>query len=197
MPLEIPINGKLFYVPMYNPNYRKAKMNEQKTQFLYAKYPVIFRDHDKPMTQTCMCWGFEHDGGWFELIDELCDGLTLLMDKYDFEVIADQVKEKFGGLSFYIHTKGGACMSKRNIIERALSNFMFKHKWGTLYRKIIYFRQRFYKTPYEKVRALIDEAARKSYITCEICGAEGKTRGGFWLKTLCDKCDKKEAGGFS
>tara|TARA_R110002153_G_scaffold46642_2_gene131713 strand:- start:1695 stop:1805 length:111 start_codon:yes stop_codon:yes gene_type:complete len=26
---------------------------------IFEKYPKIFRDKDKPMTETCMCWGLE------------------------------------------------------------------------------------------------------------------------------------------
>lgn len=34
---------------------------------------------------------------------------------------------------------------------------------------------------------MISQAEDKSYLTCEICGDVGKTRGGWWYETLCDK----------
>ena len=62
---------------------------------LFEKYPNIFKNKDLPMNQTCMCWGIECGDGWYDLIDGLCSQLSPT-------VIADQVKEKYGGLRFYI-----------------------------------------------------------------------------------------------
>ena len=39
-------------------------------------------------------------------------------------------------------------------------------------------------------QAVIDFVEYLSLQTCEVCGAEGKPRGGGWIKTLCDKHDK-------
>jgi hypothetical protein len=43
---------------------------------------------------------------------------------------------------------------------------------------------------YDQVDKLIDEAEDKSFKTCENCGESGKVRGGGWIRTLCDKCNK-------
>ena len=64
---------------------------------LVNKYPSIFQQYGGDMRQTCMHWGFECGDGWFKVIDELCARLS----KFD-DVQAAQVKEKFGGLRFYI-----------------------------------------------------------------------------------------------
>jgi len=37
----------------------------------------------------------------------------------------------------------------------------------------------------------IEEAEAKSGVTCEQCGEPGTIRGDWWLKCLCDECDKK------
>jgi hypothetical protein len=97
---------------------------------LFAKYPKIFADKDKSMQETCMCWGIETPDDWYDIIDTLCYALTntyttyLNIDKEDAErlginptryrdkddyiysvecpqVIAEQVKEKYGTLRFY------------------------------------------------------------------------------------------------
>ncbi|MDP3792932.1 MAG: hypothetical protein Q8Q89_04375 [bacterium] len=47
-----------------------------------------------------MAFGFECGDGWFGLIKELCEKLRVLNLK-DFRVL--QVKEKFGGLRFYVN----------------------------------------------------------------------------------------------
>jgi hypothetical protein len=46
-------------------------MNSELTQRLVNRFPVLYQDYDSPMTQTCMCWGFDHGDGWFEIIWQL------------------------------------------------------------------------------------------------------------------------------
>ncbi len=60
----------------------------------------------KSPKETLMCFGFECDDGWFDLIWKLCENiekelkyLYILYDEEPFKVV--QVKEKFGGLRFY------------------------------------------------------------------------------------------------
>ena len=82
-------------------------------QEIYEKYPKIFGDRTKPMTETCMCWGLEVPRSWLPIIDELCDAMTTCtytMGVRDYDdviqfpqVVADQVKEKFNSLRFYYH----------------------------------------------------------------------------------------------
>ncbi len=62
---------------------------------LVKKYPKIFRDYGGDITKTCMGWGLSCGKGWFLLIDELCSKLS-------DSALALQVKEKFGGLRFYL-----------------------------------------------------------------------------------------------
>lgn len=71
-------------------------MNKENTQKLIEKYPNLYKDYHGDMRTTCMCWGFEHGDGWYDIIDELSKKLERL------GVVAVQVKEKYGGLRFYI-----------------------------------------------------------------------------------------------
>jgi hypothetical protein len=50
-----------------------------------------------------MCWGFECGDGWYNLLDELCGTIQTYIDhtKGVEQVVAVQVKEKFGDLRFY------------------------------------------------------------------------------------------------
>jgi hypothetical protein len=68
---------------------------------LCEKYPEIFANrHNK---NEPIVWGFECRDGWFILIDRLC-GIIQNRIKYNPEtpqVVAIQVKEKFGRLRFY------------------------------------------------------------------------------------------------
>ena len=99
-------------------------MTPERDAQLCAKYPKIFRDRNAPMQATCMCWGFECGDGWFDLIDTLCSVIQSHVDwairtqksafdrgeiseadlvpEEDMQVVAAQVKEKYGGLRFYV-----------------------------------------------------------------------------------------------
>lgn len=97
-------------------------MNADKTKALYEKYPKIFRQKDLSKQETAMCWGFSCGNGWYNIIDCLCDSIQQYIDhnqeswdRYkDLEekpkwlkepvpqIEAVQVKEKFGGLRFYV-----------------------------------------------------------------------------------------------
>ncbi|MFK4448353.1 hypothetical protein ABH944_008411 [Caballeronia udeis] len=66
---------------------------------LCTRYPETFarrHDRDAPIAfgiETCDCW--------FDLLDALCTSLQWATRQGDPQVVADQVKEKFGGLRFY------------------------------------------------------------------------------------------------
>jgi len=76
---------------------------------LYETYPNIFQQKDLPMTQTCMCWGFDCGDGWYNIIDTLCHQIQWHLehnlgadeDPDTVRVEATQVKEKYGTLRFY------------------------------------------------------------------------------------------------
>jgi len=81
-------------------------MRKELDDLLCEKYPKIFAERNMPMNLTCMCWGFQHNGGWFNIIDTLCNSIQWYLDqewnlpKEIPQVVAKQVKEKFGTLRF-------------------------------------------------------------------------------------------------
>jgi hypothetical protein len=139
-------------------------MRDELDQKLCADYPKIFANRFGDMKETAMCWGFECDDGWYNILNVLCANIQLHIDwrndrresmlkdnPYNQEipdevpqVIADQVKEKFGTLRFYYH--GGN----------------------------------------DKIDGMVQMAESMSAFTCEKCGALGKLRGRGWLYTACD-----------
>lgn len=121
-------------------------MNRENTEYLIENFPNLYQDAVCSPKESLMCFGFECGDGWFELIKELSEKL-----EPEAGVVAIQVKEKFGGLRFYL--RGGAP---------------------------------------DRVWDLIDEAEEKSEVTCEVCGKPGTLRGGGWVRTLCDECDKEK-----
>lgn len=82
-------------------------MKQELDAQLCQNYPKIFADRNRPMTETAMCWGFEHGDGWFNIINQLCGNIQNHIDwraKQGHavpQVVAEQVKEKFGTLRFY------------------------------------------------------------------------------------------------
>ena len=78
-------------------------MNKELDDALCIKYPKIFAQRNWPMTETCMCWGFECGDGWYDLIDTLCHSIQTYLDAHELpQVVATQVKSKFGELRFYV-----------------------------------------------------------------------------------------------
>jgi hypothetical protein len=77
-------------------------MKDELEKQLIEKYPTIFQNVGKSPMESCMSWGIECGDGWYDLIDRLCNRLISL----NKTVVADQVKEKFGGLRFYVHFDG-------------------------------------------------------------------------------------------
>ena len=171
-------------------------MNTKLQEKLFNKYPKIFGDRTKPKTETCMFWGLEVGDGWYSLIDVLCEALTytystsVKVDEEDGkrlgiepysgsyyfmveppQVIATQVKEKYGTLRFYYHqeyskeimslVETGKYPDLQNIINR-YSNY---------------------------IDGIVHFAEIASGRTCEETGTDGEihssggSRAG-WLKTL-------------
>ncbi|MCK9544159.1 MAG: hypothetical protein M0R03_19240 [Novosphingobium sp.] len=78
-------------------------MNSVLDKQLCDKYPKIFVQRNLQPDQTAMCWGFECGDGWYWLIDSLCNQLQWDIDHNRYpQIEAVQVKEKFGGLRFYV-----------------------------------------------------------------------------------------------
>lgn len=81
-------------------------MKKELDELLCKRYPLIFAERNLPMKETAMCWGFTCGDGWFDLIDILCERMQFLTDRNKApQVVAVQVKEKWGELHFY---PGGA-----------------------------------------------------------------------------------------
>ncbi|MCD6436449.1 MAG: hypothetical protein J7L15_08755 [Clostridiales bacterium] len=75
-------------------------MKKELEDKLVKKYPEIFKLVGSSPEQSCMAWGMECEDGWYDIIDTLCDTLKGLDE--GTPLVAAQVKEKFGGLRFYV-----------------------------------------------------------------------------------------------
>ena len=84
-------------------------MKEELDKKLVKAFPLLYGDRNAPMQSTAMCWGFACSDGWFDIIWDLSSKLEPLIQKFiddnqDTELYpkASQVKEKYGGLRFYM-----------------------------------------------------------------------------------------------
>ena len=69
-------------------------MKAWREKALLNKYPKIFPPGEFLIQ-------IETGDGWYKIIDDLCGELQALSDKTGHQVVAFQVKEKFGSLRFY------------------------------------------------------------------------------------------------
>lgn len=111
-----------------------------------------------------MVWGFPNDG-WFHIIDEMSK-------KIEAEIVrlkATGMAEKF--------------LPRADQVKEKFGGLRVYMTWGDEISFDVN----------EIFRAAIEEAERKSFETCERCGAAGRTRGERrWVLTLCDECDTKK-----
>jgi hypothetical protein len=81
-------------------------MNHELELKLYNKYPKILRDCGKSPMESCMAFWIETDDGWYELLDKCMEKLQYFCDLCskdgrEVQVVASQIKEKYGTLRFY------------------------------------------------------------------------------------------------
>lgn len=101
-------------------------MKEELQLALYKKYPKILQDFRGDPKKTCMAWGFECQDGWYDILDECMEKLQYFCDLCSKEgrtvqVVANQIKEKFGDLRFYISVSGGN-ITENKIIDDIISD---------------------------------------------------------------------------
>jgi hypothetical protein len=91
-------------------------MNKALEQKMVERWPTWFNTGGD-IKDTAMARGFEHDDGWFDILWRLCEDLEPLVTEMEraggpkFEVL--QVKEKFGGLRFYVSCRRHEAISQR------------------------------------------------------------------------------------
>lgn len=178
-------------------------MKEELDKRLVKTFPLLYSDRHGDMQSTCMCWGFSCGDGWFQIIWDLSAKIEPIIRKYIKEnpnlpcsVCGDEKNKHYGsqtkspGKCLAIHVDpyseekppGNyyACFCEKYVSSHPRAA-QVKEKYGTL---------RFYMTSSnEEINNYIQEAEKLSLITCEICGKEGKSQGG-WRDTLCKECNK-------
>jgi hypothetical protein len=91
---------------------------------LVEKYPVILRDYGGDKMKTCMHWGMECGDGWYTLLDQLLEKLDFMSNNFGVQVIAEQIKEKFGTLRFYYSTIVKTDLNVNHIAEKIIDDII-------------------------------------------------------------------------
>lgn len=136
---------------------------EEYDKFMCEKFPELFQDRNKPMSQTCMCWGFDIDCGWYELLYNLCVKLDFIREQTGLVTVFDQIKEKFGGGRFYYHINTEGC-TLEDRISKLWCDFISNS---------------------------VSTAEYESDRTCGTCGEKyyhGKISLGGWVYDACENC---------
>jgi hypothetical protein len=83
-------------------------MSPEKDKQLSEKYPKIFVNRNSGESRYPIAWGLACGDGWFNILDTACSLIQARCDRMqereakDTQVVALQVKEKFGSLRFYV-----------------------------------------------------------------------------------------------
>lgn len=179
-------------------------MRKELDEALCAKYPDIFKDRNGDMRETAMCWGFDCGDGWYNIIDSACAAIqnhihnehrhvnflkkwnkqiqmahagdwSFLYEQYKSEKEREWLDENLE------KEKQKYLIELRQVPEPfpQVVATQVKEKYGTL---------RFYLSHEDDyISGVVAMAEYLSELTCETCGAPGKTRGSGWVRTLCDK----------
>lgn len=82
-------------------------MNKANTRRLFERFDQLYRGRHLPDTQNLMCYGFSCGDGWFTLIWHLSEQIEAYCQTHPeaSDLMAAQVKQKFGELRFYSQPK--------------------------------------------------------------------------------------------
>ena len=157
-------------------------MRKELDKKLCENYPLIFKNRHGDPTQTLMCFGFECNDGWYNIIDILCGLLTSQYNSAKNRY--ERLMETGAGNVWYgtkIVTQADIDVAKTRMDEEAAKvpvAVQVKEKFGGL---------RFYvERATDKQYDYITFAESMSYRTCEQCGNTGKLYTNGWHRTLCE-----------
>lgn len=98
---------------MVNNQDQHNEFQERKQKEFYDKYPLCFPKGEP------YC-GFYCGYGWWPVLDRLCADITKVLESTpDSEFAVAQIKEKFGGLRFYVDGTGNSREVIYTLINKA------------------------------------------------------------------------------
>ena len=179
-------------------------MREELDKKLCEDFPKMFVNRHKSMKETCMCWGFDHGDGWYNIIRALCSNIQHHIDwqrkqragalKYNRALRKALTKnDKSALIKHFSYSDSGPNEWTMRRVEEAIVEGKYrevpeackqvvvdqvKEKFGTL--------RFYYSGGDDTIHGMTRMAESMSAVTCEVCGAPGKSRHGGWVHTYCD-----------
>ena len=180
-------------------------MKQELDKLLCEKYPKMMVNRNKPMQETCMCWGFDCGDGWFNILDQLMGNIQHHIDWKEkqragairYNEIAAQAKagnfdlfeEDMKALpndKYKEKRRGEIVAGDFREIPESISQVTLdqvKEKFGTL--------RFYYSGGDDAIDGMVRMAESMSGVTCEECSAPAQTHGPGWIRTICESCEEK------
>ena len=174
--------------------------NAELDTFLCEQYPKMFGERNKPMQETCMCWGFAVGDGWGNILKVLCANIQWHIDqsvkdnKYDIEHEAIRAAAVAGDWTLFnehysTFNPGFISTMREDILKmdpRTIREVVpqvvvgqVKEKFGTL--------RFYYSGGDDYIRGLVSFAEGMTGCTCEECGKPGRRSTGGWVTVRCEE----------
>lgn len=142
-------------------------MNKRYQEYLYRRYPVLFRDKDKPLSESRMIEGIMCGSGWYHIINDTCQQLEFLSKRFGVVISFFQIKEKF------------------TVLNMNINEIRFNAPQPTRSEQDII---------HDIVKRILHYAEWQSGLLCERCGEPRVNRPrkhGLILYARCDECWKR------
>ena len=179
-------------------------MKQELDKLLCERYPKMMVNRNKPMQETCMCWGFECGDGWFNILNQLMSQIQHHIDWKEkqrawatkYNEMATQAKA--GNFDLFEETMKALPndeYKEKRLAEIVAGDFrpvpesipqvtldQVKEKFGTL--------RFYYQGGDDYISGMVSLAESMTAVTCENCGNPGSCRGGGWVHTYCTPCEE-------
>lgn len=178
-------------------------MSPEKDAYLVEKYPKLFANRHGDMQSTAMCWGFECDDGWFQLLDTMCSLIQNYTDWHNKQrcnamrynrALSKALKGDTLPLTKYFSLKGKVTPWVETQVENSIKNKKLRHVPEKCHQVIVvqvkekYGTLRFYYDGGDDyVRGVVAMAESISAHTCEVCGNPGTSNHNGWITVRCDE----------
>ena len=179
-------------------------MKQELDKLLCERYPKMMVNRNKPMQETCMCWGFECGDGWFNILNQLMSQIQHHIDwkekqragaiKYN-EMAAQAKAGNFDLFEETMKALPNDEYKEKRLAEIVAGDFrpvpesipqvtldQVKEKFGTL--------RFYYQGGDDYISGMVSLAESMTAVTCENCGNPGSCRGGGWVHTYCTPCEE-------
>jgi hypothetical protein len=179
-------------------------MRQELDELLCKKYPKMMVNREKPMQETCMCWGFDCGDGWFNILDQLMGSIQHHIDwkekQCNWAIRYNEMAAQAKAGNFELFEEDMKALPNDEYKEKRLAEIVagdfrevpksipqvtldqVKEKFGTL--------RFYYSGGDDYISGMVSLAESMTGVTCESCGNIGERRGGGWVHTYCTPCEE-------